>query len=94
MARTERERMGLPLRAFMYTTDQIAYMLGDTDKHVRATMIHYEGREVTPRPHAKMLARNIAPEGEKPEWRVAENELIRWLRFKGFRIYARASVVS
>lgn len=89
-----RENLGLPLRVFLYTVDQIALMLGTTEVDVKRRYLHYEGREVVPRPHGKMLARNIADDGEKPEWRVAEPELVRWLRYKGFRLYVRGSVSS
>lgn len=84
--------MGLPTKAFLYTVDQIAYMLGATEATIKSTHLHYEGREIMPCPNGKMLAHNIAPEGMKPDWRVAENEFIRWLRFKGFRVYNRTSV--
>jgi len=40
-----------------------------------------------------MVARNIAPEGHKPEWRVSEVTLIRFMKFKGFKVYERGYVV-
>lgn len=54
--------------------------------------IHYVDRSIGPRQHPLMEAHNVALEGQKPDWRVAENELVRWLRYKGFRIYHRGSM--
>ena len=31
-----------------------------------------------------IMCRNIAEPDVRPDWRVAENELIRWMKFKGF----------
>lgn len=87
------ERFGLPLRVFLYTVDQIATLLQVDDKTVKTNYLHYEERSVGFRPHDRMSARNIAPNGEKPDWRVAEAELVRWLRYKGFKIYNRTSVL-
>jgi hypothetical protein len=81
--------MGLPIRPFLYTIDQIASLLELSVPVVKQQYLHYEGRQVGVRAYAKMRAHNIAPDGEKPEWRVTEEELIRWLRFKGFKIYVR-----
>jgi hypothetical protein len=32
---------------------------------------------------------NIMPNGVKPEWRIEEAELLRWMRHKNFRIFYR-----
>jgi hypothetical protein len=34
-----------------------------------------------------MIARNIALVDERPVWRIAEQELLRWLQVKGFKMY-------
>lgn len=86
--------VGMPLRAFLFTTDQIATMLSVSEQDVKKTYLFYQGRQPGARPRSKMLARNIAPEGEKPEWRVAERELLRWMKVKGFRIYDRGWPIS
>jgi len=83
------EQFGLPPKIFLYTLEQIAYMIEMDLETFKRTYIHYAERSVGARQHPLIEARNIAPDGEKPQWRVAENELIRWLRYKGFRIYHR-----
>lgn len=81
-----RRRVDLPGRLFLYTIDQIATMIAVSDTSV----LHYcflEGRSVGVPKKDRLLARNIAPVGQPPQWRVAERELIRWLKYKHFRIY-------
>lgn len=85
--------MGLPLRPILYTLDQIATLIQVSEQHLKDAYLHFEERSVGFRPPSKMSARNIAPDGERPDWRVAETELVRWLRFKGFKIYNRATVL-
>ena len=94
MKESEREKFNMPPRIFLYTLDQIATMLSVDLKVVKNNYIHYDRRSVGARPGDKMLARNLNQDGEKPEWRVAENELIRFLRRRGFRIYERTSISS
>lgn len=89
MPRTDPESFGLPPRIFLYTLDQIATMLQVSDHTVKTLYLHYDGRSVGNRPADRMVARNIAPAGEKPDWRVAEKELMRWMRYKKFRFYTR-----
>lgn len=89
----EAEKFGLPLRVFLYTLDQIATLIQVDLKTLKGSYIHYEERSVGYRRHEQMSARNIAPDGDKPDWRVAEGEFVRWLRYKGFKIYNRASVL-
>lgn len=89
---SEPKKFGLPVRSFLYTLDQIATMVQVQIKHLKSTYIHFEERSVGFRPPGKISARNIAPNGESPDWRVAEEEFVRWLRYKGFKVYNRASV--
>jgi hypothetical protein len=84
-----RDEVGLPLRIFLYTPDQLAQMLSLTEKYVREKLFFYDVREPGIRPRNRLRAVNIAPEGQTPEWRVAERELIRYLRLKGIKIYQR-----
>lgn len=78
----------MPMRVFMYTLDQIATMLCIEEKALKQNYLHYIGRSVGVRPPDRMEAKNIAPEGQPTEWRVVEREFIRWLRYKGFRVYS------
>lgn len=80
--------VGLPPRPFLYSLDQISTLLC-IERSGLSSHIHFEGRSVGPCRPQRMLARDIAPPGERPDWRVAESELVRWCRLKGFRLYER-----
>lgn len=85
----KREPVGLPPRPFLYTLDQVAQIVSIELDQLRLRHIHFENRTVGGRHPARMLARNIAEASDKPDWRVAEQELIRWMRHKGFKYYER-----
>ena len=87
----KREQFDMPPKFFMYTIDQIATMFEVSVSAVKTSYLHYERRSVGAQPGDKMLARNIAPTGEKPEWRVSEREVVNYLRKRGFRIYNKTS---
>lgn len=87
------KQVGLPIRPFMYTIDQIAYLLEVTERHLRENLIHYEGRSVGVCPKDKLLAVDISPDSAaRPDWRVAETHLKRWMRFKGWKVVDRGYV--
>lgn len=88
------ESVGLPPRPFLYTLDQISVILNVTEDQV-PRYVYYEGRSTGPRNVKKMVARNINPDKtEKPDWRVAERELIRWMKAMGFKYYDRGVVTD
>lgn len=83
------DAVGLPPRYFMYTLAQIQDMIS-LEKNDLRKLVWFDGRDVGAVDPDKILARNIAPpEAHQPMWRVAEPELVRWMRRKGFRIYHR-----
>jgi hypothetical protein len=82
--------LGLPPRVFLYTLDQVASMLSYSEAALKGKMVYFDGRSTGPQPTDKLLARNIAPAGTTPEWRIAEQEFMRWLKYKGFRLYEAA----
>lgn len=86
------EKVGLPPRPFLYTVDQISVitMLSENTLHIKH--IYHEGRDIGARRTYHLVARNIAPPDEKPDWRVVESELIRWLKSKGYKYYDRGTV--
>lgn len=88
------EAVGLPMRPFLYTLDQIAVLLSMTEQNLRLRYIFFEGRSTGLRSVNEIRAYNIAPRHEKPDWRVSDTELMRWLRHKGFKLYERGSVVE
>lgn len=81
--------VGLPYRPFLFTVDQISVLLDIDEKTILAKYLYFEGRSIGGRSRDLMIARNIAPPDDKPEWRIAERELVRWMRYKGFRYYER-----
>lgn len=85
----QREEIGLPPRLFLYSFDQIAAMLQVKEAYVKNVLAFYENRSPGLRPKGKILARNIAPEGATPVWRVSERELLRFLRYRGFNPHYR-----
>lgn len=85
-------KIGLPVRPFLYTLDQISVLVDIDEAQLRSQHVHYEGRSVGAATRRRMLARNIAAAEEKPDYRIAEREFIRWLRFKGFKYYERGVV--
>jgi hypothetical protein len=87
--------VGIPPRPFLYSPDQIAMILSVKLSTVMERYLFFEGRSVGVRKRGVMLARNIAPTPEdNPVWRVGEQELIRWMRYKGFRFYERVGLFS
>lgn len=91
---TNAQKIGLPIRPFLYTLDQVAELLQVQLPRLKSNYLHYEGRHVGVRPYDKLRSHNIAPDGDKPDWRITEMELVRWLRFKGFKIYTKGFAYS
>lgn len=85
-------KIGMPTRVFLWTLDQIAVMLNVEETTLRSMYIFYSGRSTGNPKLDQLQARNIAPKGASPEWRVPENELKRWLKRKGFRFYEASQV--
>lgn len=86
------ENVGLPIRPFLYTLEQVATLISMRMQTLMNQYIYFEGRNTGTKSVHLLLARNIAKPTDKPEWRVAEREFIRWLRVKGFRIYEFSAV--
>lgn len=75
----------LPRPVFQYTFDQVAMCLSVPETDLRLKMVWYERLDAGRKPSHKIAAHNIADLGEKPDWRVTETELLRWLKLKGYR---------
>ena len=80
-------RVGLPPRVFLYTLDQISVMIEVGIPQLKNRYVYFEGRSIGRRKNDLMIARNVSPAEQKPEWRIAEREFVRWMRVKGFRYY-------
>lgn len=86
---------GMPLRVFLFTLDQIATMMNVPQVSLEKRFIWFEGRSVGVKHPRKMSARNIEPdETAKPDWRVADKEVIRWMKLIGFVYVERGYVKS
>lgn len=83
------ETVGLPFRAILYTLDQVATMLNIRQQELELKYIHFDGRSIGARHPSLIMARNVAPPGVKPEWRINEQEIVRWCRSKRFKIVYR-----
>lgn len=83
------DSVGLPARVFLYTVDQLAVMLHVDEKTIHSQYLYHSGRDIGTVHKFYMLANNIAPPNEKPDWRVTEREFVRWMRHKGFKFYDR-----
>lgn len=86
------EKVGLPARPFLYTLDQLSVLLNVDESRLRSSYVYFQGRSIGVPNRQLLLARNIAPPTLPPDWRVAERELIRWLKTKGYKYYERGSV--
>jgi hypothetical protein len=87
------EWVALPTRLFLYTPDQVAMILNVDLRTVMASYLWYEGRQVGAHDYDKLRAVDISEDRSKPpRWRVSEQELIRWMRRKGFKYYERGWV--
>lgn len=84
--------VGLPPRPFLYTLDQIASLVGIDLAALRASYLYYEGRTTGVHRKDTLRARNIAPVGVAPDWRISETEFTRWLRSKHYRVYERVRI--
>lgn len=94
VSRNAAESVGLPIRPFLYTLDQLCTVLGYGNAQALTPHLYFRGRSTGPPPRFVMVAQDIAAEGDRPEWRVPEAELLRWLRAKGFKVHEIAWVGS
>lgn len=84
-----RESVGLPPRPFLYTLDQVSYLTDIPLLELVSKYVYYDGRsEGSAKQYPRsFVARNIAPADDGADWRIAEPELVRWLRHMGFKYY-------
>lgn len=87
-------KVGLPARPFFYTVDQIAVCLNLSVETVKQKYLFFDGRSTGSQSIHLMVARNIAKPTDRPEWRIAEREFVRWLKLKKFKVYDAGVVTS
>jgi hypothetical protein len=79
-------RIALPVRVFLYTMDQLAALLSVDEETLAARYLYFQGLSAGVR-GSRMTARNIEIDPRQPpRWRVAESEVLIYLRNKGFTI--------
>jgi len=78
--KSTRNKYQLPPRPFLYTLDQLLDILRYERLDQLTKSVHFLGRSTGRCPKDKMLAKNIAASSEEPEWRVEEDEFVRWMR--------------
>jgi len=81
-----RERVTLPARPFLYTCDQVAAMISVSDVRFQSVYVWFEGRSPGVHQPDKLIARNISPVNNHPEWRITHREVERWMKYRGFRL--------
>lgn len=79
-------KVALPVTTFLYTQDQIAALINVSMSDLRLKYLYYVGRTPGHKLRHQMQAHNIAPENDRPDWRVAEQDFVRWLRAMGFNV--------
>lgn len=89
MPREKRGDVALPVRPFLYTLEQVATLTAIEPHVLRDEYVWYEGVNTGGRPPRRLLARDVHPLRRGVDWRVAENELIRWMRACNFRVMER-----
>lgn len=90
----DRQKIGLPPRVFMFTIDQIAYMLNVEERTVKTRYLYFEGRSTGRRRLDLLVAVNVAPDDVKPDWRVNERELIRWATMKKLKFVELGTFIN
>ena len=85
MASATDGRRGLPRRPFFYTLDQVAEMLNLTVKDLTGSYVWKVGLEVGPWRPRYLRAAQLG--GAGGEWRIGEEELLRWLRYTNLYVY-------
>ena len=74
----------LPFREFMFTLDQIAFLLDIDEQYMIRKYLYLPGRS-TGIQAGRMRATNIARADQPPNWRVSETDLKFWMKSKGIR---------
>jgi hypothetical protein len=79
-------RITLPVRVFLYTLDQVGTILGIDEDTLITKYLYFRGIS-TGVQGRRMMAHNVEiDENARPRWRVAEAEVLRYLRDAGFRV--------
>jgi hypothetical protein len=88
-----RRDVDLPARIFLYTLDQVASMVQLDEEIFVASHVYLTGRSTFPKTQDFLRAHNIAQPAAEPQWRIAEFEVLRWMRLKGIR-YREPGVID
>lgn len=78
--------IGLPPVIFLFTLDQIAFMINIEETTLRNSYLYYVGRSTGLIKSIHMKAINIADSSDKPDWRVSHQDFVAWLKRRGFTV--------
>lgn len=79
-------RIAMPVRVFLYTVDQVSAILNIDEEDLMARYLYFTGLS-TGIAGKRMTARNVEIDPDlPPRWRVAESEVLRYLRARGYAI--------
>lgn len=76
--------VSIPRPPFLYTLDQVCLIVSWPKARLHQRTF-YIGRSLGTKDRDQLEAFSIAAPGEKPDWRVSEHELMRWLRRHGYQ---------
>lgn len=87
-----RDRRGLPYQPFFYTVDQVAAFLNLTVESLTKSYLFRVGEDRGVYRKNLLRAVDLCPVETQRDWRVAEAELIRWLRYHNLYLYDPDSI--
>jgi hypothetical protein len=83
----EKGMVRLPILIFLFTLDQMAGMLNMPLADFKVKHVYFHMRNTGRKLPHQMTARNIAPDGDTADWRIAHEEFRRWLLANGYRVH-------
>jgi hypothetical protein len=88
---TTRKEVGLPPLLFTFTLDQIAGMLGITERELKMRHLYFQGLSSGKLMKHNIFCVNIAPPNLPAVWRVSQREFVRFCKQNGFRGFDMSS---
>lgn len=76
----------MPLVTFLFTIEQVAAMIGVSEHDMHYKYCYFLQRSTGRKGKHQVVARNIAPDDEDPQWRISHQDWVRWLSANGFEV--------
>ena len=83
-----------PWREFMFTLDQIAFLLDIEQDYLINNYLYLPGGRSTGSPTGRIRCTNIARPDQEPNWRVSETAFRFWCKQKGIKIRERTTAIG